>query len=98
MVDADAVAEDFREFAAVGGAEIGVVEGVFFLLGAEACRWCAARTYGLDDVELVLMLLAGFLPVVGVGENFIGDGDLVDEDFDVFGKTVSLGATGFCGL
>ena len=34
MVDADAVAEDFREFAAVGGAEIGVVEGVFFLLGA----------------------------------------------------------------
>ena len=27
MVDADAVAEDFREFAAVGGAEIGVVEG-----------------------------------------------------------------------
>ena len=39
MVDADAVAEDFREFAAVGGAEIGVVEGtgdgVFFLLGAE---------------------------------------------------------------
>jgi hypothetical protein len=44
------------------------------------------------------MLLAGFLPVVGVGENFIGDGDLVDEDFDVFGKTVGLGATGFCGL
>ena len=41
MVDADAVAEDFREFAAVGGAEIGVVEGagagdgVFFLLCAE---------------------------------------------------------------
>jgi len=40
VVDADAVAEDFREFAAVGGAEIGVVEGagdgdgVFFLLGA----------------------------------------------------------------
>ena len=39
MVDADSVAEDFRKFAAVGGAEIGVVEGaangVFFLLGAE---------------------------------------------------------------
>ena len=39
MVDADAVAEDFREFAAVRGAKIGVVEGagdgVFFLLGAE---------------------------------------------------------------
>ena len=33
------MAEDFREFAAVGAAEIGVVEGagdgVFFLLGAE---------------------------------------------------------------
>ena len=39
MVDVDAVAEDFREFAAVGGAEIGVVEGagdgVFFLFGGE---------------------------------------------------------------
>ena len=39
MVDADAVTEDFREFAAVGGVEIGVVEGtsdgVFFLFGAE---------------------------------------------------------------
>ena len=39
MVDADAVAEDFRKFAAAGGAEIGVVDGagdgVFFLLGAE---------------------------------------------------------------
>ena len=27
VVDAHSVAEDFREFAAVGGAEIGVVEG-----------------------------------------------------------------------
>ena len=39
MVDADAVADDFRELAAVGRAEIGVVEcsgdGVLFLLGAE---------------------------------------------------------------
>ena len=39
MVDAEAVAQDFREFATVGGAEIRVVEragdGVFFLLGAE---------------------------------------------------------------
>ena len=39
MVDADAVAEDFRELATVRRAEIGVVEGagdsVFFLLGAE---------------------------------------------------------------
>ena len=38
-MDADAVAEDFRELAAVGGAEIGIVEGAgdggFFLLGAE---------------------------------------------------------------
>jgi hypothetical protein len=39
VVDADAVAEDFREFTAVGGTEVCVVEGacdgVFFLLGAE---------------------------------------------------------------
>jgi hypothetical protein len=39
VVDADAVAEDFREFAAVGRAEVGIVEGtgyrVFLLLGAE---------------------------------------------------------------
>ena len=39
MVDADTVAEDFREFTAVGGAEIRVIEGAgdggFFLLGAE---------------------------------------------------------------
>ena len=39
MVDADAVADDFRKLAAIGAAEIRVVEGagdgVFFLLGAE---------------------------------------------------------------
>jgi len=38
VVNADAVTEDFREFAAAGGTEIGVVEGAgdggFFLLGA----------------------------------------------------------------
>ncbi len=38
-MDAVAVTEDFREFTAVGGAEIGVVEGAgdgeFFQLGAE---------------------------------------------------------------
>ena len=39
MVDADAVAEEFRDFLAVGGAEVGIVEefgdGAFFLFGAE---------------------------------------------------------------
>lgn len=39
VVDADAVAEEFRDFLAVGGAEVGIVEefgdGAFFLFGAE---------------------------------------------------------------
>jgi hypothetical protein len=44
-----------------------------------------------------VVFFADFAPVVGVGEDFIGDGDAIDEDFEVFGKTVSLGAAGFCG-
>ena len=53
---------------------------------------------GLDDVELVVVFLADFVPVVGIGEDFVGDGDAMDEDFKVFRKTVRLGAAGFYGV
>jgi hypothetical protein len=45
-----------------------------------------------------VIFLTDFLPVVWIGENFVGNGDLLDEDFEVLGKTVSLGATGFAGF
>ena len=54
--------------------------------------------FGFDDVELVVVFLADFLPVVGVGEDLIIDEDLLDEDSEVFGKTVSLGAAGSCSV
>lgn len=44
------------------------------------------------------MFLADFLPVFGVGLDFAGDGDGVDEDFEVLGEAVSFGAAGFCGV
>ena len=68
MVDAKAVAQDFREFAAVGGAEIGVVEGagdgVFFLLGAEVGGEQVAGGVGagvLGEVDEIDGRAAGFV-------------------------------------
>jgi hypothetical protein len=53
---------------------------------------------GFDDVEFVVVLFADFLPVAGVGEDFIGDDFLFDEDFEVPGETLSLGAAVFCAF
>ena len=50
---------------------------------------------GLDDVELVVVFLADFLPVAGVGEDLVVDDDFFDEDFEVPGEAVSFGAAGF---
>src|SRR5690606_3229379 len=46
---------------------------------------------GLDDVELVVVLLAGFLPVAGMGEDLVGDVDALDDDLEVGGKALSFG-------
>jgi hypothetical protein len=52
---------------------------------------------GFDDIEFVVVFFADLVPVLGVGEDFIGDGDSIDEDHEVFRETVSLGAAVFCG-
>jgi hypothetical protein len=52
---------------------------------------------GFDDVELVVMLLADFHEVIGVGFDFVGDDHAFDDHLEVFGETLSLGAAGFCG-
>ena len=50
---------------------------------------------GLDDVELVVVFLADFLSVAGVGEDLVVDDDFSDEDFEVPGEAVSFGVAGF---
>ena len=47
---------------------------------------------GFGDVEFVVVLLADLLPSVRVGEDFSGDDFLFDEDHEVLGETLSLGA------
>lgn len=52
---------------------------------------------GFGDVEFVVVLLADLLPSVRVGEDFIGDDFLFDEDHEVLGETLSLRAAVFWG-
>ena len=62
---------------------------VFFADGAPP------EDLGFDDVELVVVFFADLLPVVRVGENFLGDDFFFDEDFEVFGEAVSFGSAAF---
>ena len=54
--------------------------------------------FGFDDVQLVVVFFADLGPVVRVGEDFLRDGDLLDEDLEVLGEALSLGAAGSCGV
>jgi hypothetical protein len=58
----------------------------------------APEDLGFDNIQLVVIFLTDFLPVVWIDENFVRNGDLLDEDFEVLGKAVSFGAAIFCGV
>ncbi len=53
---------------------------------------------GFDDVELLVAFFACLVPLVGIGEGLVVDEDGLDEDFEVFGEAVSLGAAGSRGV
>ncbi len=99
LLKIDAVAEDFREFAAVGGAEIGVVEsagdGVFFLLGTEVGGEQVAGGVGagvLGEVDEINGRAALF---VEFGDFFLELGGGVFE-FERDGALVGLDEGGGC--
>ena len=48
--------------------------------------------FGFDNVEFVAVFFTDEFPVVGVGEDFFGGDDFLDEDFEVLGEAVSFGA------
>jgi len=84
-----------------GGKRCGLDDGRAGLVGLVdelLANGAPPEDLGFDDIEFVVVLLADFNRLVGLGAHLFGDEHSLDEDLEILREAVSLGAALFRGL